>query len=137
MFLSTDGGKKEEMEEGGNRGGNTRANESPNCRPCLLQYSSSSSCAVVRIYRAKQTNSKNKWINIHCASAGEWERGCMCVLEHMSVLVCIRVFLFVCLCQCVGLSVNVCVHHRPLFMFPPSTAATGMNGWCVFVHLWS
>ncbi len=61
--------------------------------------SSSSSCAVVRIYRAKQTNSKNKWINTHCGSAGVCEWMWVYVCLGASECACLHSgLLFVCLC---------------------------------------
>ena len=101
--------------------------------------SSSSSCAVVRIYRAKQTNSKNKWINTHCASAGVWGYVCVCVTEHPNVPVCTRlIYLYV----YVGVRVYVCavlssscsrLPRLPLLLLPLLLEWMAV----VSVHLWS
>lgn len=100
--------------------------------------SSSSSCVVLRIYRAKQTNSKNKWINTHCGSAGVYE----CVCEYVCVCVwaseCACLLLFVCLRTrlCVYLWTSECVCHRLLHLFfCLSAAASGVNGCCVCASL--
>lgn len=104
MFLNRDEGKKKKKS---NRGGKTEGEKqelmNPQTAVCACSSSSSSSCAVVRIYRAKQTNSKNKWINTHCGSAGVCEREGMCVCVGASEpFIC----MFMCICLYV-VSVNV------------------------------
>lgn len=99
MLLRAEGGKIRE-------GGGTEEGKQELMNPWTAVHvcSSSSSCAVVRIYRAKQTNSKNKWINTHCVSAGVCEGGWMCVSK------CARLHtgLFS-LCFCADVRVSMCV----------------------------
>lgn len=99
MLLRAEGKK---IREGGGTEEGKQELMSP--RTAVHVCSSSRSCAVVRIYRAKQTNSKNKWIDTPCASAEVCEGGCMCV----SKCACLHTGLFP-LCLCADVAVSMCV----------------------------
>lgn len=76
------GWRKKKGDRGGGRGPEERKQELMNPQIVVCACFNSSSCATVRIYPAKQTNSKNKWINAHCASAGV----CLCLSAYGSLI---------------------------------------------------
>lgn len=103
-----------------------------NPQTAIHACSSSSSCAVVRIYRAKQTNSKNKWINTHCASGGGGVKVRVCVSR--TVLVRMRVYAQMLVCA--SLPANVPRAPSPslrVFALPRLLLLLleEMNGCCV------
>ena len=111
MLRSKDGGKISGDE--GRVGWDTEwaKQELMNPQTAIHACSSSSSCAVVRIYRAKQTNSKNKRINTHCASGGGCESGCMCVSDCACP--------HACLCADAGVCASARERHHRLSVFTP------------------